>query len=217
MKIKKRWILALVMAALLVWVVTDLSTTRKVDIRDFDPDEVARLDNAMWRSYYAREPVRMFFQLAELLRSQYHFTYLKSNLVAYHAAKAAFVFKKGASRADYVQALPDLVRYYSYLHDISTTPFDVKRAADLELEWWIVHRQRDQYKPGDLDRAVAVAAAEFYGVSADKLLEYGRFRAEAMVIRDEKANEGGVTEEDWTKMESLLDNSWRSLWQNLHK
>jgi hypothetical protein len=217
MKIKKRWILLGVIAVLSIWVVADLSSVRKVDIRDFDPDEVARLDNAMWRSYYAREPVRMFFQLADLLRSQYHFMYLKSNLVAYHAAKAAFVFKKGASREDYVQALPDLVRYYSYLHDISTTPFDVKRAADLELEWWIVHRQRDQYKPGDLDRAVAVAAAEFYGVSADKLLEYGRFRAEAMVIRDEKANEGGVTEEDWTKMESLLDNSWRSLWQNLHK
>lgn len=217
MKIKKRWILLGVIAVLSIWVVADLSSVRKVDIRDFDPDEVARLDNSMWRSYYAREPVRMFFQLADLLRSQYHFMYLKSNLVAYHAAKAAFVFKKGASRADYVQALPDLVRYYSYLHDISTTPFDVKRAADLELEWWIVHRQRDQYKPGDLDRAVAVAAAEFYGVSADKLLEYGRFRAEAMVIRDEKANEGVVTEEDWTKMESLLDNSWRSLWQNLHK
>ena len=216
MKVKRRWIVTIILAVLFVWVVTDLSSVRKVDIRDFNADEVARLDNAMWRSYYAKEPVKMFFQLAELLRSQYHFTYLKSNLVAYHAAKAAFVFKKGANREDYLQALPDLLRYYSHLHDISTTPFDVKQAADLELEWWIVHRQREKYQSGDLDRAVAEAAAEFYGVPSSRLMEYGRYRSDAMRIRDDKAKEGGVSEEDWAKMELLLRNSYRSLCQNLH-
>lgn len=90
MKTKKRWIFLAILAVLALWVVVDLSTVRQVDIRDFDPDEVARLDNAMWRSYYAKEPIRMFFQLAELLRSQYHFPYLKSHIVAYRAAEAAF-------------------------------------------------------------------------------------------------------------------------------
>src|SRR5512144_2369824 len=108
MNIRKRWIILGLLTALIVWVVVDLSTVRKIDIRDFDPDEVARLDNAMWRSYYAKEPVRMFSQLAELLRSQYHFPWLKSHLVAYHAARAAFVFKSGSAKTDYLRAMPDL-------------------------------------------------------------------------------------------------------------
>lgn len=90
MKHKLLWIVLALNAGIALWAMVDLFGTRKVDIRDFDPDEVARLDNAMWRSYYAQEPVRMFFQLAELLRSQYHFSLLRSHLVAYHAAKAAF-------------------------------------------------------------------------------------------------------------------------------
>ena len=216
MKRKLMWIFLSVLAVVLLWVVVDISSVKKIDIRDFDPDEVARLDNDMWRTYYAKQPVRMFFQLAELLRSQYHFPYLKSHLVAYHAAKAAFVFKNGSARADYLQAMPDLVSYYSYLHTVSSTPFDVKRTSELELEWWIVHRQRDQYQPGDLDRAVAEAAAEFYKVPPGKLMEYGAYRAEAMTIRDDKAKAGGVTEEDWSRIESLLHKAYRSLWQNLH-
>ena len=216
MKYKLMWILLAVAAVLVLWVGVDLYSVKNVDIRDFDPDEVARLDNAMWRTYYAKQPVRMFCQLAELLRSQYHFQYFKSHLVAYHAAKAAFVFKNGSARADYLQAVPDLVSYYSYLHTISTTPFDVKRASELELEWWIVHHQRDAHQPGDLGQAVAEAAAEFYKVPSAKLMEYGRYRAEAMTIRDDRAAEGGVTEEDWSRIEDLLHKAYRSLWQNLH-
>jgi len=216
MKRKMMWALLAVVGIVALWVMVDLYSPVKVDIRDFNPDEVARLDNAMWRTYYAKEPVRMFFQLAELLRSQYHFPFLKSHLVAYHAAKAAFVFKKGSGRSDYQQALPDLMEYYSYLGTVSSTPFDVKRASELELEWWIVHRQRGHYKPGDLDRAVAKAAAEFYRVPPDKLLEYGSLRAQAMTIRDDEANTGGVSEEDWSRIESLLHKAYRSLWQNLH-
>ena len=42
-------------ALLAVWIAYDLYAPHKVDIRDFDADEVARLDTAMWRSYYSRE------------------------------------------------------------------------------------------------------------------------------------------------------------------
>ena len=122
----------------------------------------------------------------------------------------------GSVRTDYLQAMPDLIEYYSYLRSVSATAFDVKRASELEVEWWIVHRQRDQHRPGDLDRAVADAAAEFYGVPSEKLLVYGSLRAEAMTIRDDKAGAGGVAEEDWSRIESLLHKAYRSLWQNLH-
>src|SRR5215210_936431 len=120
------------------WIAFDLYKPHKVDIRDFEADEIARLDTAMWRSYYSRERLRLFGQLTELLRTQYRLPFWRSNAVAYRAAHAAFVFKDGHSRADYERALPDLVRFYQHLRDVSDIEFDVERAARLELEWWIV-------------------------------------------------------------------------------
>jgi len=42
-------------------------------------------------------------------------------------------------------------------------------------------------------------------------MEHGRLRAEAMIIRDTKAETGGVSEQDWARIDDLLHSSWRSL------
>jgi hypothetical protein len=196
---------------LAAWAAYDIYSPRKTSLRDFDPDEVARLDMAMWRSYYSRQRVRLFAQACELLRTQYRLPFWRSNAVAYRAAKAAFVFKDGHSRADYERALPDLLSFYKSIRSVSDTDFDPERAARLELEWWIVHRERKAHAPGDLDRALADLEAELYRVPADRLAEHARLRAEAMDIRDTKAEQGGVTEEDWARIDELLHQSWRSL------
>ena len=128
-----------------VWIAYDLYSAHKVDIRDFDADEIAKLDTAMWRSYYSRQRVQMFSQLGETLEKQYKVRFWRRQLMAFYAAKSAFVFKDGKSRTDYEKALPDLEKFYTEIRDISTTDFDLKRATKLELEWWIVHRERKNY------------------------------------------------------------------------
>ena len=100
---------------------------------------------------------------------------------------------------------------YQSLRNISDIPFDVNRAARLELEWWIIHRERAKHPPGDLAHALAELQAEIYKIPIERLLEHGRLRAEAMRIRDTKADTGGVTEADWAKIDELLHQSWRSL------
>jgi hypothetical protein len=209
--LKTFWVLLIVGAILAGWIAFDLYTPHKVDIRDFDADEVARLDTAMWRSYYSRERVRLYRELTELLEKQYKLRFWRRQLIAYYAAKATFVFKDGKTREDYEKALPDLEKFYSEIRDISTTEFDVQKAAKLELEWWIVHRMRKQYKEGDLARALAETASEVYQLPVENFMEHGRLRAEAMNIRDTKAEAGGVSEEDWQKIDQLLHDSWRSL------
>ena len=149
------------------------------------------------------------------MRLQFHFPLLRSNEVAAYAARAAFIFKDGHNRADYQKALPDLVRYFQAIREISKTSFDVPRAAQLELEWWIVHRERGKHADGDLPRALAEAASELYQVPADRLMEYGQFRTDAMKIRDAKAAAGGVTENDWRQIEIDLQASWQSLWKDI--
>lgn len=149
-----------------IWAAVDLYIPHKVDICDFDPDEAARLDTAMWRSYYSRQRLKLYFELTELLEKQYKLNFWRRQAMAFRAAKAAFVFKDGESRADYEKALPDLEKFYAAIRDISTTDFDSEQ-ADL--------------------------------------------RAEAMEIRDTKAEQGGVAEEDWARIDDLLHRSWRSL------
>ena len=45
--------------------------------------------------------------------------------------------KNGKQRSDYEKALPDLLKFYQSIRKMSDLPFDVNRAARLELEWWI--------------------------------------------------------------------------------
>jgi len=205
--------MAIVLVVLGVWTSIDLFAPRTSHLREFDPDEVARLETAMWRSYYDKQQVRLFFQLAELLRKQYNMPFVRSNVVAYRAAKAAFVFKRGKERADYEKALPDLIKFYEAVRKVSDIPFDVDRVSHLELEWWIIHRQRAQHAEGDLARSLAELQAGIYNLPAEKFAEHGRLRADAMTIRDTKAESGGVSEEDWNKIAELLRGSWRSLAQ----
>ena len=154
-RVKLRWIALAIIAIVTVWIAQDLLWPRSSDIRAFDPNEIARLETAMWRSYYAKQRVSLFNELTETLRTQYHLPLVRSNTVAYQAAKAAFVFKDGHNRSEYEKALPCLVKFYTEINDASDTKFDVNRVAQLELEWWIVHRERSKQAPGDLDLALA--------------------------------------------------------------
>jgi hypothetical protein len=200
-----------VIALLALWVLYDLYAPQTAHLRQFDADQVARLETAMWRSYYDKKELKLFRELAEMLRTQYNMPLVRSNRVAFYAAKAAFVFKKGKQRSDYENALPDLVKFYQAIREMSDQPFDVHRVAQLELEWWIIHRERAKYAAGDLDRSLAELQSAIYGVPVEKLMEHGRLRAEAMAIRDTKAEAGGVTEADWARIHELLQGSWRSL------
>jgi len=204
-------IVALILVLFVCGILYDLYFPRTTHLREFDPDEVARLETAMWRSYYEKQRVQLFNQLSEMLRRQYHMPLVRSNSTAYHAANAAFTFKQGKGRSDYEKALPDLVKFYTAIRNMSDIPFDVNRVARLELEWWIIHRERARHPPGDLEKALAELQAEIYQVPVERVMEHGRLRAAAMTIRDTKAQGEGMKEEDWSRINELLRQSWRSL------
>src|SRR5882762_2690328 len=94
-------VMARLSALLICGALYDLFYPRTTRMREFDPDEVARLETAMWRAYYEKRRLQLFNQLAELLRTQYRMSPLRSNQVAYYGANAAFVFKQGQQRSDY--------------------------------------------------------------------------------------------------------------------
>ena len=202
-------------AAVLAWAGLDLYGARSHDLRDFQPDEVGRLETAMWRSYYEKANLRLFGQLATLLREQYDLPVLRSHVAAFHAARAAALFQRGHSRSEYERALPDLQDFYSAIAKVAVQRFDVQRAARLELEWLIVHRERASHADGDLTRSLAELQAEFYHVTPATLLDHAGERALAMLLRDVKAENGDLGPDDWRQIELKLKNSWTLLWKSV--
>jgi len=210
-KWSRREILLALVALFFVYAAFDIFWRFNRDLRQFDPVATGKLETDMWRSYYDRRPLKLFFELTEMLRTQYQFPWLRSYLGAYYATQAAFVFKDGKRRADYEKALPALESYFTAIHRTGDINFNIKNTAKLELEWWIVHRQRESYGKAALDTACANAAAAIYLVSPDSTFEHGRLRAEAMVIRDVRAAAGGVSEEEWAQIDVLLQACYHSL------
>ena len=214
----RRWKRLFIAAAcaLLLWVAWDLYGPRSHDLRDFQPDEVGRLETAMWRSYYSHANLSLFRELAELLRRQYHLPLLRSYVTAWHAARAATVFQAGHSRADYEKALPPLVSFYSAIARASVQRFDVPRTARLELEWWIAHRERALHPRDELDRTLAALQSELYHLPAGRFAEHARLRADAMLLRDAGAESGTPAPHDWDQIDRMLHDSWRSLWNTVN-
>ena len=207
----RRGILLAILAVCLVGAGVDVFWPLQRDLRRFDPVALGTLETTMWQSYYGRQRMALFSELAEMLRTQYQFPWLRSYLGAYHGAAAAFTFKEGKQRSDYQKALPALQAYFGLIRNTGNIGFDAQRAAALELEWWIVHRERDRYPSGALGQACAEAAATVYQVPVNSTLQHGQLRAEAMIIRDTRAEVGEVTEADWTAIASLLRQSYQAL------
>jgi len=206
--------LGLAFVLLTVWVVADLWRPVRKDLRTFNATEVARIETDMWRSYYDHRRLDLFLQLAELMSRQYGMPFWRARVAAFHAAKAAVVFQRGSQRSDYLLALPDLERYYNLVAQSAEKPFDVPRVAALELEWWIVHRERARHQPGDLERGLAELQSALYpGIPAGAFAEHASARAKAMLLRDQFAisSPAGMSEEDWRTIAELLDRCWHSL------
>lgn len=199
-------------ATLTGWIAWDLTRSPSGDLRRFDPRETGRIEADMWRSYYERRPLALFSQLTGMLRSQYHLPFWRSVATGYHATRAAFVFKDGKSRAGYEKALPDLNRYFTA---IAPPGVSVAEAARLELEWWIIHRQRAQYGEDALAEALAKLQEHPYQVPAARFADHAKLRADAMLRRDRAAEGTGMNEEEWRRIRELLEASWTSLWREV--
>ena len=192
---------------ILIWVVIDLYYPYKTDISKIDAAETARMDAAMWRSYYEQKKLKLFFQSASLLRSQFHFPLLRSHIIAWHIARAAFIFKDGHTRADYEQALPQLKEYFCAVNNMAIIGFNTDSAAKTELEWWIIRRDKS-ISTAEWESLLAATAAVMYHKPADLFKEYARLRVKAMLLRDMKNT--AITGADWGSIEGILKEAWAS-------
>jgi hypothetical protein len=181
---------------------------RVANLRGFSPEAMGQLETTMWRHYYDHRYPALFATLYRTYREQYGFSPWDSVCVAYHAAKAAKVFQPSRGRAEADAAIPSLVRYYGIIQTRSHEPFDVRKAAQGELDWWQL--RRENAKSEAYAAVIARVAQEVYGTHDERIEESAQLRAAMMDYRDQRSD-GRMREQDWQTIESNLVQSFALL------
>jgi hypothetical protein len=173
---------------------------RHADLARFDPTEMARRETAMWRHYYERRYLALFFDLYETARREQGFSPLDSARLAIAAARAAKVFQPSTSRTGAEAAMPYLIGYFEILSRAAPVPVGVEEVARTELAWW--QARREAVPPEQYGAIIARVSALLHGVDNADIRRSGILRARAMDYRD--AHVADMTEADWSAIERQL-------------
>lgn len=187
----------LALAAGLLLVVAQDRTARP-NPRSFDPQEMGRLESAMWRSYYDGRWLRLIGQTMQVSCGQYGFSWWDGARLSKHAAIAAMYFRRETNDP---RCIGQLESYYGIVRHATRISFDVSEAARLELQWW-QERRRD-VPPAQYARTIARLSGFIHGVGEKEAMESALLRTHAMVYRDAR-RDGKMTDADWEEVSRQL-------------
>jgi hypothetical protein len=186
---------------------------RNADLRAFEPKRIAERETKMWRDYYEKHYLRLFWEVYASSRTEFRFSPLDSFRIALAASHAARLFQPTTSREEASVALPPLEVYYSLLRKGAPSDFDPDKVAALELDWW--QARREKVPPTDYGKTIAATAAMIYGVENASIAESGMLRAEAMAYRD--AHGDKMTDADWRTIAGQLSAAYGKLKDGIAK
>jgi hypothetical protein len=180
--------------------------------RDFDPDELARLETRMWKAYYRRQPARLFGTLVQALRAQAGASWPRALAASLLLTRAAAGFAR--STGDYERFAPDIGRAYRLLG--LPEEVDVEEVARRELRWWTIRREMGLAAGEAAGDVITDLYAAIYQVPRERVAEAGRLRGMAAEVRDRGAAEDiegstGAGRAYWPQVAKLLRDSYRSL------
>ncbi len=180
--------------------------------RDFDPDELARLETRMWKAYYRWQPARLFVLLIHALRAQARVSWLRALRASLLLTRAAAGFARASG--DYERFAPDIIRAYRVLG--LPDHVDIGAVARHELRWWVVRRELGLSAGAAAGDAITDLYATLYDVPRETVAEAGQLRGLAAEVRDRGAHsdpEGprAAGAAYWSEVALLLRDSYRSL------
>jgi hypothetical protein len=198
-----------------------MSSARASWGRGFDPDRLAILELKMWKTYYRRQPARLFALLVQASHEQAAVSWARAVIAAALLARGAAAFGRtgsglvgDATERDDAAYLRDIVRGYRMLGLPEGVNAD--EVARRELRWWVVRREIGLAAGDAAGSAIAELYAELYDVPASVVAEAGRLRGLAAEVRDRgaAADPDGPTGRGssyWLEVRRLLVASYRSL------
>jgi hypothetical protein len=139
-------ILGSVLAALVLVVVAyAIATTPpaipgRSPLTAFDPETVGRLEQRAWQAYYQRAWPRLFDLMLRMTRGAFGLSLPQAVYASYLNTQAQIVWARQGAQDDLAEAY--MLRFYEYVREPIGGRYDSARAAQLEVNWWAIHRNR---------------------------------------------------------------------------
>lgn len=162
----------------------------KNPIRNFDPRKVAHYERENYVAYYQKDRLKLMRVSVGLVKESFGLSWTQAIYGACLVARAEIAFAPFPDN-DLPKTLAYIKRFYRLLKDIHHENFDVDRAAQLEVNWWIAHRKLFGNEANDeLVDALKGLYAEAYRVEPAKVHEAASLRAKGMLYSDLWVNGG---------------------------
>jgi hypothetical protein len=184
---------------------------RRFDLSGFDPERIAYYETEGWRAYYDRSWLRCFGLMVHLVESQFHIPFPRSFLAVYHVISASIAFVP--EDHDLSLVLRQLERFYALAARANQGAFDPRQVAELELRYWVVHREL----AGKSDKrafveTLAALHAALFGRTPAEMWASAESRVEAAnavdLITSRRSTDPAA---DWRRVEENLRRAYRQV------
>ena len=188
--------------------------------RSFDPRRVGRLECEAWVTYYRHEWLKFLRAAVGLTRYTFGLPWPASLYGAWLVLRANMQWAPRANN-DPIGAKLTMQRFYALVRHHYQESYDPVIAADLEVEWWRVHREH-QRNGSDLTEeslinALASLYAYVYGTDKDEVRRAAEQRALAMRYSDRWVSEGRARESPLVgEVRAALVRSYAALLSSVH-
>jgi hypothetical protein len=189
--------------------------------RSFDPNRLGRLETDAWVTYYLRDWPRFLRAAVGLTRHAFGLPWPQTLYGAWLVLRAN---QQWAPRDnDPAGARRTMQRFYALLERRYREGADPARAAELEVEWWRVHRDHQHSDDPDADEAPLIEAltslySYLYRVPAEDVRRAAEQRALAMRYSDRWVNGGCLADSPLVGEErAALVRSYAALLSAVHQ
>ena len=178
-------------------------------LRSFDPVRVAAFEYQVWVGYYLRQWPRVLIASVGLVRVGFGMNWLRTLYGAWLVLRANQLWAPYPDN-DPKRAMACMRRFYAMVGLAHGEPVDPVKAAELEVEWWRVHRE-GQYRDGshaidaepaeELVEALTRLYCHLYREPEATLRPAAVHRARAMDLSDQWVRQGRQPESGLLPME----------------
>jgi hypothetical protein len=159
-------------------------------IRNLDPRRLAHYEKENYVAYYEKNWLKLLRVSVGMVKESCGLSWLQAIYGAYLVARAEIAFAPFPNN-DIPLAKAYARWFYQFLKNVHREDFDVERAAELEVEWWSVHRRLfGNEQNQELVEALACLYEEIYGAPSEKFSEAAYQRAMGMLYSDLWVNQG---------------------------
>jgi hypothetical protein len=176
-----------------------------------NPERLARLEAGGWRAYYDREWPRLIRLMVSLNQEQFHIPFPLSVVAALHVARGSIAWAPVKNDPRVVRR--HFTRFYRMARRWSGMAFEPRRAAELEVGYWIEHRRLvGNPDKGSFVEAMTALHSHLFDLPPEVMRESAEWRVRANNTVD--LITGGLSpdpEADWRRLEDELRQCYRSV------